>query len=535
MSRRHLALCAGFSIGTSFFAGAADLGGPEEIARIKQEILAGIDARAKQTQVMNDMIFSFGELGFQEFATSAYLTKLLEDNGFTVERGISGIPTAWMATWGSGKPVIALGSDIDGIPKASQKPGVAYHDPIVEGAPGHGEGHNSGQVVNIVAALTIKALMERRGIEGTIKIWPGVAEELLGTKAYFVRDGYFKGVDAVLFSHVANEFGADYGAGRGSGLVSVQYNFHGESAHSAFAPWQGRSAADAIELMNIGMNYRREHLRLSQRTHSVIVDGGDQPNVVPPTASIWYYFRETDYEHIAGLWEIGDQMAAGAAMMTNTTWDSTVLGSAWPRHMNKAIAERAHENIALVGMPTWSDADIALAKALQAEIGAKQDGLETEIGELKPPPPPEDNMGGGSDDIGDISWQVPTIVLRYPANIPNLPGHNWANAVSMATPIAHKGVVAGAKAQALTLFDLMTDSGLRTAAWDYFNEVQNKDTQYKPLLRAQDVPATHLNADTMARWRPEMEKYYYDPERYDTYLEQLGIEYPTVHSASGER
>jgi aminobenzoyl-glutamate utilization protein B len=500
----------------------------DELAAMKQRIIAAVDSKAKQAQVMNDMIFSFGELGFQEFETSAYLTKLLEDNGFVIESAISGIPTAWMATWGEGKPVIALGSDIDGIPKASQKPGVAYHDPIIDGAPGHGEGHNSGQVVNIVAALVVKELMEELGVPGTIKIWPGVAEELLATKAFFVRDGYFDDVDAVLFSHVADGFSVDWGAGRGNGLVSIRYDFHGESAHSAGAPWRGRSAADAIELMNIGMNYRREHLRLSQRTHSVVIDGGDQPNVVPPEASIWYYFRETDYEHIKALWDIGDKMAEGASLMTDTTWDSTLLGAAWPRHFNKAVAERAYQNIQVVGMPEWSEDDIALAKALQKEIGEDPEGLDTEIEELSEPPPAEENTGGGSDDIGDISWQVPTIVMRYPSNIPNLPGHNWANAVAMATPIAHKGVVAGAKAQAMTLFDLMVDQKLVQAAWAYFNDVQNEDMHYTSLLRAGDVPAIHLNRETMEMWRPQMKAYYFDPDKYDTYLEQLGTDYPEL-------
>lgn len=495
----------------------------------KRQIIAAVDSRAKLAQVMNDMIFSFGELGFQEVETSAYLTKVLEDNGFTVERGLSGIPTAWMASWGSGRPVIALGSDIDGIPKASQKPGVAYHDPILEGAPGHGEGHNSGQVVNIVAALAIKELMEEQGIAGTIKLWPGVAEEQLATKAYYVRDGHLDGVDAVLFSHVSDAFGVSWGPAGGTGLVSVRYDFHGESAHSAGAPWRGKSALDAVELMNIGMNYRREHLRLSQRLHSVIVDGGDQPNVVPPEASIWYFLRESDYEHIKALWETADKMAQGAALMTDTTWDSTVLGSAWPQHMNKPLAERAFSNIGLVGMPEWSQDDVTLAKALQAELGVEPKGLETALPEkLRDPKPLEENTGGGSDDIGDVSWQVPTITLRYPANIPNLPGHNWANAVSMATPIAHKGVVAGAKAQALNLFDLLTDARLLESAWTYFNDEQTKDTKYQPLLRDQDRPAVHLNAQIMQTWRPQMRAYYYDPEKYDTYLEQLGIAYPTV-------
>jgi aminobenzoyl-glutamate utilization protein B len=280
---------------------------PEQNAALKQQILKNVDGNAKLVQVMVDTMYSFGELGFQEFETSKYLTGLLESNGFKVERGIAGIPTAWMATWGSGEPVIALGSDMDCIPQASQKPGVAYHDPIIPGAPGHGEGHNSGNAVNIVAALAVKDVMIKNHIPGTIKIWPGVAEELLGSKAYYVRDGYFKGIDAVLFSHVGDNLGASYGGYSTNGLVSVQYNFHGESAHSAAAPWRGRSALDAVELMDVGWNFRREHLRLQQRSHYVISNGGDQPNVVPQNASVWYYFREADYLHIKDRRQHGER------------------------------------------------------------------------------------------------------------------------------------------------------------------------------------------------------------------------------------
>ncbi|CAN5552521.1 M20 family metallopeptidase [soil metagenome] len=503
---------------------------PAQLATLKKDALANVDGRTKQIQVMVDTIFSYGELGFQEIETSKYLTELLEKNGFKVERGISGIPTAWMATWGEGKPVIALGSDIDCIPQASQKPGVAYHDPIIKGAPGHGEGHNSGQVVNIVGALAIKDLMVKNHMKGTIKIWPGVAEELLGTKAYFVRDGQFKGVDAVLFSHVGTNLGTHWGGGFGTGLISVQYNFYGESAHAAMAPWRGKSALDAVELMDVGWNFKREHLRPSQRSHYVISNGGDQPNVVPSNASVWYYFRDTDYEHIKSMWDIGNKIAQGATMMTETTTDSTVLGSAWPGHFNKAIAEDMYENAKAVGMPQWSAEDQAMAKAIQKEIKVPEQGLDTKVAEMRPPGNPALNQGGPSDDIGDVSWNVPTIVLSYPANVPNLPGHNWVNGIAMATPLAHKGVLAGAKVQALTLLDLMTNPELVASAWEYFNNVQTKQEKYVPFLREQDKPAIWMNKATMDKYRPEMKKYYYDAAKYGTYLEQLGIKYPRVRS-----
>src|ERR1700681_2461662 len=227
MRRPLLTLVSSFLITAA--APAQNLVSPERAAGMKADLTGQVDAMKKQAQVMVDSVFSFGELGFQEFETSKYLTGLLEKEGFKIERGVAGIPTAFVATWGQGKPVIALGSDIDDIPQASQKPGVAYHDPLIEGAPGHGEGHNSGMPLNILAALSVKKVMEREHLQGTLKQWPGVAEELLGTKAYYVRAGLFKDVDVVLFTHVANNLGVSWGPAGGNGLVSVEYKFKGES------------------------------------------------------------------------------------------------------------------------------------------------------------------------------------------------------------------------------------------------------------------------------------------------------------------
>lgn len=233
----------------SFFP--ASFAQDQEFTGLKAEAVTAVDSMTKTSQEIVDSLFSFSELGFQEFETQRYLAEILVGNGFEVELGIAGIPSSWWATWGSGEPVIALGSDVDGIPRASQMPGVAYRQPMIEGAPGHGEGHNSGQAVNIVAALAVKEIMEREGLPGTIVLWPGIAEELLGTKAWYARDGLFKEVDAVLFTHVSNNLSVSWGNARGTGLVSVEYMFDGVAAHGAGDPWQGRSALDAVELMNV--------------------------------------------------------------------------------------------------------------------------------------------------------------------------------------------------------------------------------------------------------------------------------------------
>src|SRR5258706_118689 len=388
-----------------------------QIEQYKRNVGLEVDSMQENIQKWNDSVFSFAEPGFQEFETSKYLTAILKQNGFSVQEGVAGIPTAWMATWGSGKPVIALGSDIDDIPQASQKPGVAWHEPIIEVAPGHGEGHNSGMPLQIAAALAVKKIMEQQHLQGTLKLWPGVAEELLGTKAYYVRAGLFKDVDVCIFAHVGANMNVGWGDSTNNGLVSVEYTFKGESAHAAGAPWRGRSALDAVELMEVGWNFRREHLRLQQRSHSVIVNGGDQPNVVPPNASVWYYFRETDYPHIKELREIGDRMAQAAAMMTDTEVSMRILGAAWPQHMNKTVAETMYANILSIGLPKWDESDVTLAKGIQRELKQPQIGLATQLAGLRGGLDPEQNMGGPSDDIGDVSWNVPTVTLGYPAKI----------------------------------------------------------------------------------------------------------------------
>jgi len=501
------------------------------LERLKSQAVRMIDSMATFTQQMVDQVFSYAELGFQEEETSKYLTGVLEKNGFTVTRGTAGIPTAWVAVWRSpagAKPVISLGSDIDDIPQASNKPGVGYKDPMITGAPGHGEGHNGGMPLNVTAAIAVKKIMERERIAGTIHLWPGVAEEQLGSKAYYVREGMFKDVDAVLFTHVSNDLNVSWGAGGGLALISAEFSFKGSSAHAAGAPWRGRSALDAVELMDVAWNFRREHLRTQQRSHYVIKDGGDQPNVVPPTATVWYYFRETDEQGVRALFALADTIARAAAMMTSTQLDTIrILGTAWDGYFSKPIALQMFENIKRVGMPTWDARDQMLARGIQRELGQRVVGLDTAIGK-EANGPVITPAGGGSDDIGDISWNVPTVTLRFPSNIPGLPGHNWANAISMATPIAHKGATAGAKVQAMTMLDLFTKPTVVAQAWDFFRSVQTAERKYTPLMRASDRPAIWLNRDIMARYRPEMRKYYYDPTRYKTYLEQLGITYPTV-------
>ncbi|MEO5568446.1 MAG: peptidase dimerization domain-containing protein, partial [Gemmatimonadaceae bacterium] len=459
---------------------------------------------------------------------SKYLTGILEQNGFTVERGVAGMPTSWVARWGTGSPVIALGSDIDAIPQANQLPATVAHNAMVAGAPGHGEGHNSGVPLNILAALTVKDIMIREKIPGTILLWPGVAEEQLASKAFLVRAGVFRGVDANLFAHVSDEFGVSWGDESALTLISAVFKFRGNPSHAAGAPWRGQSALDGVMAMANSWEYHREHMELSQRSHYVITDGGDQPNVVPATAAIWFYFRERDPVRVTKMFDDAKQIARAAAMSSFTTLDTVqIIGSAWRPHFNKPIATSMHANAVRVGMPAWDATDQNTARAVQRMMGRPDSGLATKVPPLRSPEAAAAaSSGTGSDDIGDITWSVPSVTLYYPANIPGTPGHNWADGIAMATPIAHKGVIAGAKVQAMTLLDLMLQPGLVSEAKTYFTDVQTKTIKYHPLMAPTDQPAIWLNAEKMARYRDAMRKFYYDPAKYATYLEQLGIKYP---------
>ena len=530
---RHVSLLLAFMIAALTLVPDLIAQQDPRLESLKAEAEQMIQDRAKLAQEIVDHLFSFGELGMQEFETQRYLTGILEEEGFDIELGVAGMPSAWTATWsnGSGEPVIALGSDVDGIPQSNQKPGVAYRDPILSMAPGHGEGHNSGQAVNIVAAIVVKELMQRDGINGTLLIWPGVAEEQVASKAYFVREGVFEDVDVNLFTHVGNNFGVSWGQAGGNALWSVQFRFTGETAHSAGSPWRGRSALDAVMLMAQGWEFKREHLRPAARSHYIIVEGGDQPNVVPQTATIWFYFRERDYELTKEQYDAAILMAEGAALMTGTEVDTIMtVGAAWGRHFSKPVAEVTYSNIQEVGLPDWSEDDIRFAEAFQREMGVDVTGLADSIRDLRGPVDLSRSLGGGSDDIGDVSWNMPTVTLSYPSNMSGGPGHNWANGIAMATPIAHKGAVAGARVQARTLLDLFLDGETVEAAWAYFNDVQTAETVYTPFISPTDQPAIWLNEGIMARWRPEMRPYYYDSNRFSTYLEQLGIEYPTIRT-----
>ena len=338
---------------------------PDKISREKAYSLEYLERNAKAIATLNDSIFYFAELGMQEVETAKLMTGLLERGGFRVERGISGFATGFCATCGSGSPVIAIHTEYDANPDNSQVSGVAEQVPIVEGAPGHCEGHNTNAAVLVASALAAKAAMDNYNLKGTLKVFGAPAEEQLISRPYFVRDGWFDDVDIALADHIGGRYGVGYGLIQ-SALISATFTFTGETAHAGTSPWKGRDALDGVVLMDMGLAQYREHMTPSMRAHRVITHGGDQPNVIPRVASVWWFFRDSLAEGALKLFEQAKRIAEGAALMTNTTVKVDVMAGVWPVRGNRTLAELVQRELERVGVPDWTKAEDDLARAVQA-------------------------------------------------------------------------------------------------------------------------------------------------------------------------
>jgi aminobenzoyl-glutamate utilization protein B len=509
------------------FCAALALAQPPPADQLRQEAQERVQSRAKLVQEITDSLFSFAELGYQEHETVRYLSGILSEKGFKIRTGVAGMPTAFVAEWGSGKPIIGLMADIDGLPETSQKPGVARHDPLIPGGPGHGEGHNAGQALQVAAALAVQEILQKHNLPGTIRIYPGRRRGAARQPHLHGARGLFVDLDAHAELPRVSSISTPLGQPR-LALVSTQFSPSTASARTAPARrGEAARALDAVELMNIGWNFRREHLRLQQRSHYVISHGGNQPNVVPSEATVWYFFRETDYPHVKELHALGQQMARAAAMMTDTEMSERIIGAAWPGHFNKPLAELLHQNIERVGMPAVGrQADQSLARAVQKLMEAEAERSEDESGATLGPG--RATPSAGSDDIAEVSWNVPTDQSSVPGEYsghgrpPLVLGHRHGHA-DRAQGDSGWGAGAGDDADRAVR---RSDSGLERAR-EYFAE-QTKDIQWQSLIPADVAPPAHFNAEKMERVAPELEKLRYDPSRYATYMEQLGIEYPTI-------
>jgi aminobenzoyl-glutamate utilization protein B len=469
----------------------------------KQFLMKFVDDNYDVLARLNDAIFYFGELGMQEYRSSELMCSMLEEHGFRVNLGACGFPTGFVAEYGSGSPVIAIHCEYDANPKNSQKSGVTERSEIVEGAPGHCEGHNTNGAVMTVTGIGLRYAMEKFGIPGTIKIVGAPAEETLISRPYFVRDGVFDDVDVAFHDHILDDFKSDWGHIQFA-AVSADFNFKGEAAHAAVCPWDARDALDAVVLMDVGMAHYRQHFPPLTSCHRVITQGGNQPNVIPANTSCWWYFRGAFAEDAAKLFEQGKKIAQGAALMTNCEVEVHVRSAVWPVILNEVGAKIVEQHYTAIGQPQWSDWEQSFTKTMQEKIGKPVKGLATKITPAKYRP----NPAPASNDSGDVSWKVPMVRVMFPGWIPGAPPHHWAAGTQLATSITHKGAAAGAKVLGTSVLEYFldeTDLIERTKA--AFKE-QTGGREYKSLLPEGQTPPTDLNRAEMEKYRSLMEPFY---------------------------
>jgi aminobenzoyl-glutamate utilization protein B len=467
----------------------------------KQLAFDAIDRNAKQMTDISDSIYFFGELGMQEFEASKLLKNTLEAAGFKVELGGAGMPTNIWAEYGSGRPKIAIVTEIDALPGGSQTPGEFERKPLVKDGPGHMEGHNTHGGVASMAAFAVKQAMQRYNIPGTVAISFGPAEEQLASRPFIVRAGYFKDVDAVIYLHIRDTLNTGYGIGNYAAISSI-FTFHGKTAHGAVNPWEGKDAVDAIELMDIGFDKLREHLRPSYRAHRSIMFGGIQPNIIPDKGVIWWFVRDASMPAAKETYDKLMKIAEGAALMTGTTFDVKYSASAWPQLVNKTLAEAIQKNVDLVGMPKWTEAEQQRAKDFQTKYEKPAIGLQTKVTLLGGRP-----QATSSNDNGDVSWVVPAGSLNFPSAVPGIGAHEWKAAVFPTSSISHKGQVVGAKALAASIIDLLTSPELLAKARAEW-EIESKKIPYFSLVPPDAKPDTDLNRVEMEKYRADMKKFY---------------------------
>jgi len=439
----------------------------------KQSAVNAIDRHAAELAELSDRIWAYAEIALREHRSAAALADHAEQQGFRVQRGVAGMPTAFVATYGKGHPVIGVMGEYDALPGLSQK-ALPEKMPLAEGAAGHGCGHNLFGAASLGAAIAIKEEIEAGRLKGTGVFFGTPAEEDVGGKTYMVRDGLFRDVDAVLAWHPSDDTQADMTSSQA--MVDLAVEFRGKAAHAAYDPWNARSAVDGLELFLHGVNLMREHIRPSSRMHYTIVAGGQVPNVVPEYAKAWLWLRDWKRSEVDDLLARTRKLAEGAALMTGTTATVTVQGGNWETLVNEAGARLLQANLLWLGPAVYTEQEEAFARQVQRATGVPEKGMFTGVKPLE-----GQQAEGGSTDVGDVSWVVPTLHVSVATSPLGAPWHAWPVVASGGMSIGHKGMVRAAKVMAATMVDLYEQPDALAAVQSEF-KARKGDTVYVPYV-----------------------------------------------------
>lgn len=447
----------------------------KKISSAKQYALKAADEKYAELTTVSDKVWSYEEIAFQEQKSAETLIAYAENNGFKVTKGVADIPTAFVAEYGSGKPVIAIMGEFDALPGLSQKT-VPYKDPLNKGGAGHGCGHNLFGTASLGAATIVKELIEKGELKGTIRFYGTPAEEKFFGKLWMIRAGLFEDVDVMMDWHP----GAETKANVQSSLALVDFvvEFYGQAAHASGDPWNGRSASDALELYTTGINYYREHIKPTVRIHYHIQDGGQVVNVVPDYSKIWTRVRDTKRENMEVVWKRVEEIARGAAIMANVDYKITLVSGLHEVLPNRAGGTALQANLEHLGEIEYSEEEIAFGKRIQKETGKPQVGMDTKI------TPMEETLEhpmGGSTDVGDVSWVVPTVRLSATVAPKDTPWHSWAVVACSGMSIGHKGMIHATKALSMTMIDFFESEKLREEIKAEYKE-RKGDYVYKGIL-----------------------------------------------------
>ncbi len=441
----------------------------------KKELLASIAFHEKNLIQLSDSIWVFAETAFKEHSSSKLLADYAEANGFTVQRGVAEMPTAFVATFGSGKPIIAVMGEFDALPGLSQKTKTTK-EALNEGAPGHGCGHNMFGPGSLGAALAIKDLLAKGKIKGTVRFYGTPAEEDGGGKIYMIRAGLFNDVDVCFDWHPGYEIAASMQSSQA--IIDLLVEFKGKSAHAAADPWNGRSATDAAELFSTGINYLREHVKPSVRMHYVKKDAGDVPNVVPAKAAVWIWIRDSKRSGVSAVEERVRNIAKGAALMAGVEYNIKIQTGDYEILVNETGAGALQKNLELLGPITYTKDEVDFANQIQKNYGLEASGID---GTIKPLEKTKPDPDGGSSDVGDVSWIVPEISLNVTTAPYKSPWHSWVVVACGGMSIGHKGMIFSSKALAFTMLDLFENETLRTEIRKEF-ETKKGNEIYKPMI-----------------------------------------------------